>query len=117
MKLTMRKYDTIDDWYIIERAEHDGREWMEETGPNSFALRRSSRITEADVEGHSYEMKAIAKAIRARRYETFKRCGVDARTSPVRFWSPRNSGYTRGECSVEEADALAAMIEATLAWD
>lgn len=109
MKLTMRKSDHLGDWYIIERAEHDGREWLERTGPASMALRCSSRFSDADVEGTAFEMLALARAIKQRRRERFKRCAVDATSEPVKFCSPRNS-TVEGETTLAEADALADMI-------
>ncbi len=35
MKIVMSKSEHLDDWYLIVKAEHDGRQWMERTGPNS----------------------------------------------------------------------------------
>jgi hypothetical protein len=116
VKLTMRKCEDMGDWYVIERAEHDGRTWEERTGPHSSALRCSSRFSDADVEGYAGEMRALAKAIDERRYESFRRCAVDARTEPVKFWSPRNS-QKNGEVTYTEAAALAAEIRATLATE
>ena len=29
MKLVFRKSDNLSDWYLIERREHEGREWFE----------------------------------------------------------------------------------------
>lgn len=104
----------MDDWYCIERAEHDGREWLEKVGPNGFALRYSGRISDADVEGTGVEMLAIADAIEARSFVRFKRCAVDARKNPVEFESPRNSERA-GTCSLAEADELAKEIRSKLA--
>lgn len=116
MKLTLRKTVGMDDWYVIERAEHDGREWVEQIGPNSFSLCCSSRFSDADVEGHPEEMLAIAAGIQGRRYVSFKRCAVDARTEPVTFWSPRNS-QKRGEVTYAEAADLARLIHSILAQE
>ena len=107
MKLTIRK--SGEDWYTIERAEHDGRMWMEGRGPNVMALCSSARISDADVEGTGEEMLGIARAIMARDRFSEKRCAVDASCDPVRFWSPRNS-MRDGTSSLAEADALAAQI-------
>ncbi len=113
MRLTIRKSEWIDDWWLIERAEHDGREWMEKIAPNAMALRTSSRFSDADVEGAGGEMLSIAVAITARSSFRAKRCAVDATTDRVLFWSPRNS-QEKGEVSIAEADELAAMILATV---
>lgn len=113
MKLTLRKASMLDDWYIIERAEHDGRVWMESTGPNSSALRCSSRFSDADVEGTAEEMLAIADAIEARRVFTARRCAVEITWDGAEFWSPRNS-ITPGRTSIREADELVVLIRQTL---
>lgn len=114
-RLTLVKSDCIEDWYLIERAEHDGREWFEQTGPNTFALRMSARLGNADIEGSAAEMRAIAKAIREHDYTSFRRCAVDARSTkkPTRFWSPRNS-IGRGEVPYADALALAEEIDRAL---
>lgn len=109
MKLTLTA-GSFEDWYLIERAEHDGRRWLE---PTDFGLRLmlSARISDADVEGTSAEMRALGKAIEARGRASFKRCAVRVEGDRVFFRSPRNS-QTEGECSLAEADALAAEIRA-----
>lgn len=109
MKLTIRPCESLGDWYVIERAEHDGRVWFEETGPNSMSLRASARFSDADVEGTRAEMLMIADAIQFRTSASFRRCSVDATAEPVRFNSPRNS-QVDGTCSLAEADELAEEI-------
>lgn len=116
IKLTIRKSDPDSDWdwWVIERAEHDGRMWMEPTGPNSASLRCSARISDADVEGTADEMKMIAEAIKARSRFSAKRCAVMVEGEQVKFWSPRNSqkdGITTLAC----ADELAKLIETVMA--
>lgn len=116
IKLTLRKSDPDGDWdwWVIERAEHDGRMWMEPTGPNSASLMCSSRFSDADVEGTSDEMREIAKAIRARGRYRAKRCSVVIEGDEAHFCSPRNSqkdGVTTLAC----ADELAKLIETVLA--
>lgn len=113
MKLTIQKCEAMQDWYTIERAEHDGRQWLENIGPNAMALRDSSRFSDADVEGYASEMLAIADAIERKSDVEFRRCAVDATKDPVKFWSPRNS-QTDGACSYAEAADLAAQIRALL---
>jgi hypothetical protein len=110
VKLTMRKSEHLPDWYLIERAEHDGRMWEEQTGPHSSALMYSSRFsTNADVEGASYEMLAIADAIEQRGEASFRRCEVIIEGEHALFCSPRNSREP-GRVTLAEADALAAEI-------
>lgn len=111
MRLKLVHASYIGDWYTIERAVHDGREWWEETGPNSISLRMSCRITDACVEGTLSEMKAIAKAIRSRSDIAFKRCAVKITKAGGQFWSPRNSRVKSAICSMRQIDDLAAQIE------
>lgn len=107
--LACRKSDFTDDWYVIERAVHDGRQWLEHV-PGGLSLQCSSRFSDADIEGTMEEMQAIARAIIERGKAHFKRCSVDAcASSTVFFSSPRNS-TRNGEATLEAADALAAEI-------
>lgn len=112
MRLTLRKSDNIDDWYFIERAEHDGRRWMEPTR-YGMALRTSARFSDADVEGSASEMLDIADAIERHKIKNHKRCAVDATTEPVKFHSPRNSQID-GETTYAEALELAIEIRRLL---
>lgn len=114
MKLRLVKCDGMDDWYSIERAEHDGREWVEQTAPNCLDFMCSCRVSDADVEGTREEMLAIADAIRERRYVGFKRCAVDFKGEEVHLWSPRNSTKP-GVVSLADADDLAEQITEVLA--
>lgn len=112
IRLTLRKCESLGDWWVIERAEHDGREWMERSEPNMLAIHTSARFSDnADVEGTSEEMLEIAKAIKARDKFSAKRCAVDATDSEVYFSSPRNSAHD-GTTTIEFADELADLIEA-----
>jgi hypothetical protein len=110
MKLKLVKCKSINNWFTIERAEHDNRTWVEQLSPNSSAFRYSGRISDADVEGTLEEMKEIAKAIRARGFAHFKRCMVVVNGNDVLFESPRNSSAP-GITTLEEADDLATQIE------
>ncbi len=101
-----------DGWYVIERAEHDGRSWLEKT-EYGHSYMHSARFSDADVEGTGSEMHAIAAAIEGRTIEFFKRCSVDATSDPVRFSSPRNS-QTEGLATRAAADDLAKQIRATV---
>ena len=107
MKLIVVKL--FDDWYVIERAEHDGRVWLEPTDSGGAALRSSSRFSDADVEGTAAEMLAIAHAIDAGTSARFKRCAVMVHGSHVELWSPRNS-TARGVVSLEDGTELAREI-------
>lgn len=119
VKLTLQKCDVpgFDDWYLIERAEHDGREWIEDTGPSSDAYQCSERVSDADVEGTAQEMRDIAEGIRKREPVSFKRCsvrftkrgGVDV----ALFSSPRNS-QADGVVPLARADELATEITTKL---
>lgn len=113
MKLTLRKSDWLDDWYVIERKEHENKQWLKPTH-GGFAFQRSSRISDADVEGTAEEMLAIAQSIKAKGRKSFKRCSVCyVSDNEVQFCSPRNS-QRDGICNYEEALELANAIEAML---
>lgn len=107
-KLICVKSDVLEDWYLIELAEHPRVQEFRALPsiPNAMGFYCSSRISDSDIEGHGVEMLAIADAIEARGRAHFKRCAVDARTSVVEFWSPRNS-QRHGEASRACADDLA----------
>lgn len=112
-RLKILKSDQLDDWYLIERAEHDGREWMEPT-EHGARFYCSSRFSDADIEGTAGEMLGIAHAIEGRSHFTAKRCAVAVRcASRVEFWSPRNSTEC-GTTSRKMADLLAKEIRGLL---
>lgn len=114
-KLTLRKCEGMGDWYVIERDEAPGthREWMEpmEYGASFMS---SARLSDADVEGTGREMLDIADAIDARRDESHKRCAVEFRHDGVYFRSPRNSSRDPEPVTIDDADALAKLIRATV---
>lgn len=86
-KLILVACDTIDDWWIIERAEHDGQEWEEYSADGtSAATMRSAWIVDGDIEGYAAEMRDVALAIEQGGSVCFKRCQVT--------WTP--SGYLMG---------------------
>jgi hypothetical protein len=89
--LVARKSDDDCDWWVIERAEHDGRMWLERTGPRSSSLMCSSRIGNADIEGTGEEMRALAEAILAGGRASFRRCCAVTTPDGVLMHSPRNS--------------------------
>lgn len=109
VELTCRKSDGMDDWYVIERKNHDGRVWMEQVSDIGFSLRSSARLGNADIEGSAFEMQAIAQAIKAKDQANFRRCAVYVRDDGmVEMFSPRNSDgpsivpYARAEALAEE---------------
>jgi hypothetical protein len=129
MELTIRKSDGLDDWYLIERAVHIQRTWDEHyTTPGGMGVSfycTSARICgegygdtppghSADVEGTCLEMLAIANAIELGDAVRFKRCGVDARSEPVRISSPRNGNGFDAEVTRAEALDLARKIREML---
>ena len=107
-KLACVKSDSMDDWFTIEHAEHDGRQWME---PTTYGARLcySGRISDACVEGTAAEMLAIALAIESRTDVHFRRCAVRFESESGALWSPRNS-ETEGVASLAVLDELAADI-------
>lgn len=116
MKLALVKSEDMSDWYTIEKAEHDGRTWMEPVKIGDFecmSFQMSARISDACVEGTAQEMREIGFAIEQRAEESFKRCAVDATTDQVKFWSPRNS-MRPGIVSRADADDLAEQIRREL---
>lgn len=113
MNLTLRKSKYLDNWYIIERAEHNHTQWLEKDSPNSYSLRNSARFSDADIEGTDAEMLCIADAIENRSEVSFSRCSVKIIDNKAYFDSPRNSTFC-GEASLDEADDLAILIRKML---
>lgn len=114
-KLALVKADAMEDWYLIERAVHDGREWLEKTGANCMSFMRSARISDACIEGSAFEMREIAHVIANRGSVKFKRCAVvvDEKKNVARFSSPRNS-QKDAIVHLSDADDLAKAIIETL---
>lgn len=112
------KSDSLPDWYAIEKAEHENRHWMEpyqsEHGYSGMAMRYSGRISDADVEGTSEEMLAIASAIKQRKSISFRRCAADFTERGYQMYSPRNS-QAPALITLDEADALAESITKVIA--
>lgn len=113
MKIILQKSDCIEDWYTIERAQHDGRQWLEPTGTNSMRFMDSARISDACVEGSAAEMIELARAIKARGAASFKRCAVRVNGELAHFRSPRNS-TSEAEIPLADADDFADQALATL---
>lgn len=113
--LTLRKSDSLDDWYVIEWAEHENRGWIERTEYGG-AFRWSGRVSDADVEGTANEMRAIADAIEAGRSESFRRCAAHVCERGYQLSSPRNS-QREALISHEQARHLASEIRRVLAQE
>lgn len=114
MKIVLSKSEHMDDWYAIVRAEHDGREWMEETKPNCSRFMMSERLSpEACIEGPAEHMIALARAIQKRGSVSFKRCEVHFEADGAHFSSPKNSERD-AVVPVEHADEFAAQVLAEL---
>lgn len=113
MKIVLKKSDWLDDWYTIERAHHDNRQWLESTGPDSMQLMYSGRISDACVEGSADEMVEIARTIKARGVVSFKRCAVRVAGAHAYFCSPRNSGKD-AEVPLADAEEFADQVLAEL---
>lgn len=111
MRLTIR--DSGNNWYVIERAEHEGGVGLKWTANGRLSLHDSARFSDADIEGTAEEMIAVAQAIQQRKMVSFKRCAVRFEPDVAVFWSPRNSQID-GICSHAEADHLMADIIALL---
>ncbi len=115
MKIVLNKSD-LDDWYVIERAEHEGRVWLERTGPNGMKFMDSARISDACLEGTAEEMREIAKAIKDHGSASFRRCSVRVDGGYAYFCSPRNSkieAVVPLEDAAEFADLALAMLNMT----
>ena len=116
MRLKLIQHDHgSSDWYTIERAEHDGREWIERLEPNMSQFMCSCRLVpDSCIEGSLGEMKKLAECIRRGKGDcgySAKRCAVRIQKDGVHLWSPRNSS-THGIVSEEDAIDLAQQIEA-----
>lgn len=111
--LALSKPDANDNWYLIDRRDHDGREWWEpvEYGRKFCCAHRL--VSDADVEGTAADMLGIANAIERRGQYHAKRCAVQVCGDLVEVYRPRGN-YRRGVVTLADADALAAEIRATL---
>ena len=100
----------MDDWYVIQKANHDGRNWFAPIKGGGQHFMCSSRIGNADIEGDKKEMLVLARAILDGEKCAFRRCSVSKpKNGRVHLNSPRNSiGYA--SVPVEQAHALARQI-------
>lgn len=113
MKIVLVKKSNEMDWFNIVRAEHDGREWIEEVSRNCSRFMMSERLSpEACIEGDKFEIQSLVNAIIRRGQIRHKRCAVEFEAGGFYFSSPKNS-QNRVFISIEEADefALQAMEE------
>lgn len=104
--IVAKRSEDMGDWFTIEKAEHDGRQWLQPSGHGVMRFMLSCRISDACVEGTWSEMRALMEAIRGRGEESFKRCAVRVEGDSAFFWSPRNS-TVQAEVSLAAADAMA----------
>lgn len=107
----VRNEDSEWDWWTIERAEHDGREWWEPTEYGSRLMTSARLSPEACIEGTSADMLAIAAAIEQGASYDAPRCAVRTIANGVELESPRNSDYLV-LITQERARELAADIRA-----
>lgn len=115
VELTLRRSTSSDDWWCIERKDHDGRTWIEEHWVNGIGrigyCMTSARLGDhrADIEGTGAQMMEIADAIERRSEADFKRVAVQWAEDGVLLWSPRNS-ETAAVVPHARATALATVI-------
>lgn len=109
MKIIMKHSDWLDDWYTIEKIEHENIQEFRAIDEDSLFFYDSARISDACVEGFQEEMIQIAKAIKNKENISFRRCAVKFMKDGVHFWSPRNS-MKDGIVTINEANELADQI-------
>lgn len=112
--IVARPFEGLEDWYRLEWAEHDGRDWEEsgydeEVGYHFTRLCSSARLEPYTcVEGPAREMRAIAYAVLKGFPDDFKRCAVRPEGKHFAFYSPRNSNGVTALVHGEDARAWAA---------
>ena len=121
IRCTVRKSEG--NWWVIERADHDGRVWYEEQevkiggGPCTCRIIKcSSRLGNlmADIEGNGAEMLDIASAIEAKRSVHYTRCEAVWTKDGVLLSSPRNSDeqtLITHKCAMELAKEIRRKIK------
>lgn len=97
------------DWWVLEKVGVERRSWLERTEYGA-ALCISTRLGNADVEGTSAEMLALAAAIRSGGMASFTRCAVKTTPDGVEVHSPRNS-LDEPLVTKRAAETLASAIE------
>ncbi len=89
IKLILLDYEN--DWYVLSREEHDGKEWWEQR-QNCQCWMMSRRLEPTtDVEGTGFEWLRIAEAIENNKTASFKRCEAEPCDIGYLLSSPRNS--------------------------
>lgn len=92
MKIILVQSDYGNDWYTIQRADHEGRAWLEEVHKGCLALMCSERLSpESCIEGDAFDMIELARCILKKEDCESTRCAVMFEGEFVYFWSPRNS--------------------------
>ena len=109
MKIKLEKSDWLEDWYTIEKAEHNHAAWLQPIAGNGLTFMHSGRISDACVEGTAQEMLAIAQAIKDRGAVDFRRCAVRVKNGTAYFCSPRNS-LEDAEIPLADADEFAEQV-------
>ena len=104
--------ESMDEWYVIEWAEHENLQWFEPTEWGSMFM-TSSRISKADIEGTAEHMLGIARAILDGGEAHYKRCSVRVDGDRCYMSSPRND-IEGGVVHTQDARDLAKYIIATL---
>lgn len=110
---------TDDDWpwitydgeLAVARSDVDGGWFVVRAADGSDALTRGPGLS--SVEGTAADMRGLAAAIVRRGTFFARRCAVIVDATGASLWSPRNS-RRQVQVSVARADALAALITATL---
>lgn len=83
--------DPDHDWFVLERKEHDGREWQVAT-PYGTAYCYSARLEPfSTIEGCGQEWLEIADAIESGGSSVSKRCAAERTEHGYLFSSPRNT--------------------------
>lgn len=92
-RVVMRRPTASEDWFVIERYDHDGRVWHEEHQGGIRRMQSANLSPESTIDGSRREMLALAYAIMSGDMATavFKRCAVACVVDGVFFWSPKNS--------------------------
>jgi len=98
-----------DQWFQIEKANHDNVEKLVQMSDNAWIFYRSARISDSSVEGNIHEMKELANAILSNCEAVHYRCAVSPHCDGFVFWSPRNSSDV-GWVTADVAIALARAI-------
>ena len=115
MKIKLKKAECFDNFYQIVRAEHEDISWAEHKDGVHFFMTSERLSPESSIEGDSWEMLEIAKAIKAKKDFISTRCAVntDKEEKVFYLWSPRNSLY-RTTITYEEGEEFANEVLKTL---